>query len=79
MHKTIENGITVLKADDGMKLTDGSNFGSVVYLGVNDSENNWREITQTEAERMMEETEKSEDEATEADYIAQLQRLGVAL
>ena len=35
----------VLKADDGKVLTNGDAFGTVVYLGENDSAENWHEIT----------------------------------
>lgn len=66
MKKAIENGITVLTADDGMKLTNGEAFGSTVQLGVNDSENNWYEVTQEEAERMQAEAEEEELTDTEA-------------
>jgi hypothetical protein len=39
---------TVLKADDGKLLTNGDTFGKVVYLGKNDSVDNWHEIDETE-------------------------------
>lgn len=39
----------VLKADEGMMLTNGETFGNVVYLGKNDSVDNWYEITDYEA------------------------------
>lgn len=55
MQRIIENGITVLTADSGMKLTNGETFGAVVRLGIYDSENNWYEITEEEAQRRMEE------------------------
>ena len=42
----------VLKADEGMTLTNGEAFGKVVYLGINDSMNNWHEITNEEAEEL---------------------------
>jgi hypothetical protein len=45
----IENA-TILKADEGMTLTNGETFGKVVYLGKNDSADNWHEITDEEAE-----------------------------
>lgn len=35
----------VLKADDGKWLTNGETFGKVVYVGINDSVDNWHEIT----------------------------------
>ena len=54
MTKTIENGVVVLTADTGMKLTNGTAFGTVVRLGAGDSEANWREVTEAEADRMAE-------------------------
>ena len=42
----------VLKADEGMTLTNGEAFGKVVYLGINDSVENWHEITDEEAEEL---------------------------
>ncbi len=45
---------TVLKADEGMTLTNGEAFGKVVYLGRNDSADNWHEITDEEAEKLQE-------------------------
>lgn len=50
----IENAI-ILKADEGMTLTNGEAFGKVVYLGKNDAKENWHEITDAEAQAMMEE------------------------
>lgn len=44
----IENAI-ILKADEGKTLTNGEAFGKVVYLGKNDSVDNWYEITDYEA------------------------------
>lgn len=76
MKKTIENGITVLRADEGMMLTDNSSFGTAVYLGKGDDGAEWYEITTEEAEMRMNE-EITEDTATEADYQAELRRMGV--
>lgn len=45
---------TTIKANDGMKLTNGTAFGSIVYIGKNDSINNWYEITDKEAAEMQE-------------------------
>lgn len=42
----------VLQADEGMTLTNGEAFGKVVYLGINDDKNNWKEITDIEAEEL---------------------------
>ena len=74
MKKVIENGITVLTADNGMKLTNGSSFGSVVCLGVHDNESNWHEITEAEAEKLMAE---EDEEATAEDYQTALAEMGV--
>lgn len=72
MQKTIENGVTVLTADDGMMLTDGSSFGSVVRLGKEADETVWYEITQEEACKRMD-----GEEATEEDYQSALREMGV--
>jgi hypothetical protein len=47
----IENQI-ILKADEGYTLTNGDTFGKVVYLGKNDSADNWHEITDAKAEEL---------------------------
>ena len=78
MQKTIENGTTVLLADEGMVLTDNSSFGSTVRLGKEDDGSKWYEITAEEAENRMNE-ETNEGDATEADYQAALRRMGVEL
>ena len=47
--------IRELKASEGMVLTNGEAFSDVggsVYLGKNDSAENWHEITDAEAERI---------------------------
>lgn len=76
MQKNIENGITVLRADESMMLTDGSSFGTTVYLGREDDGAKWYEITAEEAEKRMND-EPTEDDATEADYQAALREMGV--
>ena len=48
----ITEKVVVLKADEGMTLTNGETFGKVVYLGTNDSADNWHEITDEEAEEI---------------------------
>jgi hypothetical protein len=50
----ITEKVTVLKADEEMTLTNGEAFGKVVYLGINDSADNWHEITDEEAEKLQE-------------------------
>ena len=76
MQKFIDNGTTVLLADEGMMLTDDTSFGTTVRLGKEADADKWYEITAEEAEkRKAEETTK--DEATEADYQDALREMGV--
>lgn len=77
MHKIIENGATVLLADDGMMLTNDSSFGKTVRLGKDDSGESWYEITEAEAEERVGDGGPSESEATDADYQAALREMGV--
>ena len=47
-----------LKAAEGMVLTNGETFSSVggsVYLGINDSPDNWHEITKEEYDEIQQE------------------------
>ena len=37
-----------LTASEGMTLTNGETYGKEVYLGCNDSAENWREIPEAE-------------------------------
>ena len=76
MQKNIENGTTVLLADYGMMLTDGSSIVSVVRLGKEADGSAWYEITVEEAEARVE-GETTEDTATVADYQAALREMGV--
>lgn len=48
----IAEKVTVLKAEEGYTLTNGEAFGKVVYLGTNDSMNNWHKITDEEAKEL---------------------------
>lgn len=38
----------LLVAEESKMLTNGETFGKRVYLGVNDSVDNWQEITEEE-------------------------------
>lgn len=59
-----------LTAADGYVLYNGEIVTKEVYLGCNDSPENWKEIPEDEAVSVTE-------EAGEADYLAALARLGV--
>lgn len=56
----IETTIHIVKltASDGFTLTNGEAFGKEIYLGCNDSADNWHEITDEEAERLQAEAEE---------------------
>jgi hypothetical protein len=64
MQKIIENGTTVLLADEGMMLTDDSSFGTTVRLGKEADATLWYEITAEEAEKRMNEPEVPADDIT---------------
>ena len=51
--------LTKLIASDGMMLTNCETFGKEVFLGTGDSVDNWHEITEAEAQAIMDETEES--------------------
>ena len=42
-----------LTAAEGMTLTNGEAYGKEIYLGKNDSPDNWREITDAEYEKIL--------------------------
>ena len=68
---------SVLTAREGYVYTNGETFSNVIRLGINDSADNWHEITEEEAERLQNTETPTEEEATEADYISALEDLGV--
>ena len=53
---TIE--LVKLTAAEGMVLTNGEAYGKEIYLGCNDSSENWKEITQEEYDAILAEQEK---------------------
>lgn len=57
-----------LAAEDGMMLTNGEIFAKEAYLGALDSPENWREVTEAEAEAMQSAlaAEAAESEAVDA-------------
>lgn len=63
----IETTITLRKltAAEGMVLTNGKAYGKEVYLGVNDSPDNWREITDEEYAGILAEEEQNMEEEME--------------
>lgn len=44
----INNQIIEIIADEGMILTDGESYGHHLWLGINDSPDNWQEIPEEE-------------------------------
>ena len=54
--------ITIRKliSAEGMTLTNGETFGKEIYLGCNDTADNWREISDEEAQRLKEEKQVTE-------------------
>lgn len=50
--------IRKLIASEGMTLTNGEAFSKEVYLGKNDSADNWHEITDAEAESLQNNSEE---------------------
>ena len=65
----IENiTLRCIKADPGMVLTNGEAFSSVggeIYLGKNDSVENWHEITEGEYNAIQEELTNQEEPVLE--------------
>jgi hypothetical protein len=59
-----ETTITMRKltASEGYVLTNGDVYGKEVYLGVNDSAENWHEITDAEYAEAMEKLEQLAEE-----------------
>ena len=52
--------IRKITANEGMVLTNGESFSKEVYLGVNDSPDNWHEITEEEYNTIKEAEEQGE-------------------
>ena len=58
MKSTVE--LTKLTAAEGMTLTNGEAYGKEIYLGCNDSPDNWREIPDSEARALQEAEEAAQ-------------------
>ena len=54
------NTLRPMKAKEGYTLYNGDVLSKEIYLGVNDSPLNWREITDAEAEKIIAEREEKE-------------------
>jgi len=52
----------ILKATEGMLLTNGEIYGRTVFLGTGDSPDNWWEVTEAQALHNMEQEEKEYEE-----------------
>lgn len=50
----------ILKASDGMILTDGKTYGRTIYLAEDIEPSVFKEITEEEYNKMLEQEEKSE-------------------
>ena len=48
-----------LTASEGMTLTNGETYGKEVYLGCNDSADNWHEITDVQAAELQKQEEET--------------------
>lgn len=48
MITTTKNNITILTPDEGKVLTNGDTYSDSVFLGKNDSVENWYEIDESE-------------------------------
>lgn len=58
--ETIE--LRKMTASEGMVLTNGEAYGKEIYLGKNDSAENWHEITDAEYEEFLKQQEEIIDE-----------------
>ena len=52
----------ILRAEDGMVLTNGTDYGRIIYLAECVSPDTFYSITEAEYEAIMAEQEKEEDE-----------------
>ena len=64
MEKTIIE-LTKVTASEGMMLTNGDTYSKEIYLGINDTVDNWHEITDAEYEEILKEKDKEMKEAME--------------
>ena len=50
---------TILTASEGMVLTDGKEYASIIFLAVGADASKWYEIPQSEYEKILAEQEKA--------------------
>lgn len=50
--------IVTLTASEGHMLTDGENYGRIVYLAQGDNGEKWYEITEAEYQKILDEKER---------------------
>lgn len=55
-----ETYLTMLEADEGMVLTDGTNYCSSVLLRKGETSDGWSEITQEEYDELFPQEQKEE-------------------
>lgn len=67
----MEFGVTIetielrkITASEGMVLTNGEAYGKEVYLGKNDRQENWHEITDAEHKEILKQQETEMQEHT---------------
>lgn len=48
MKKFMNRNPRMLVADEGKTLTDGETYSQIVYLGKNESVDNWQEVNESE-------------------------------
>ena len=61
--KIIEkNGLTEIHADEGLTLTNGEVYTKQIYLGSVDRAENWREISDEDAQALIAEAENFTEE-----------------
>ncbi len=56
--KTTKIELTKVTATEGKVLTNGDAYSKEIYLGINDSIDNWYEISEAEYEEILKKQEK---------------------
>ena len=69
--------LKIINASEGHILTNGEIYGKIIYLADGIDESIFYEIPEEEYNAIVSDNEPTEDDATEADYIAALGEMGV--